>query len=105
MSDFDAHECLRVFALEMEAKLHANDHKPGWERDNMGMLRARLIEELEEADEAAKEMMACMHTRGETPDFEATLGEVADAANFLMMLSTRIHAMKLDYEAGKVGRR
>lgn len=47
MSDFDAHECLRVFALEMEAKLHANDHKPGWERDNMGMLRARLIEELD----------------------------------------------------------
>lgn len=67
---------VRLFAEMMEARLRANNHKPGWRNDDLHDLLFRLQEEREEL------IIAML---GE--DADAVLREAADVANFAMMIA------------------
>lgn len=71
-------ESIMRFAQQMEEKLAANDHKGGWENEDIGYLLTRLREELDELVNAV--------------DFgtqKDVVGEAADIANFAMMIADR----------------
>ena len=85
---------LSRFAGEMEKKLRANDHKGGWENDTLGSLMKRVREEWREAEDAISTFWA-HRTTASTPteiaeSFELARAELADVANFCMMLSDRM---------------
>jgi hypothetical protein len=61
------------FAMQMEAQLRANDHKPGWKEDSIGALMERLFEEAHELDQSLNPIQ--------------TIKEAADVANFAMMIA------------------
>jgi len=67
---------LRQFALRMEERLRANDHKSHWANSTEDMLFVRLEEELEELRGAVAVGMK-----------DAVIHEAADVANFAMMLA------------------
>lgn len=66
---------LAAFALAMEAKLKANDHKGGWAGCDEHWLMDRLYEEADELCDAINK-----------GDPEAVAPEAADVANFAMMI-------------------
>lgn len=70
---------VQVFAQAMEAQLRANDHKPGWKRDNAGALWDRLLKEVKELE------VECLD-RAPHHDAANVLKEAADVANFAMMI-------------------
>jgi NTP pyrophosphatase (non-canonical NTP hydrolase) len=87
-----------AFANAMEAKLRANDHKGGWDRDSPDALMARLEEEYAELRVVVHRhlyevrAMTGMRSVDEIPfgfglTEEAVLGEAADVANFAMMIA------------------
>jgi NTP pyrophosphatase (non-canonical NTP hydrolase) len=65
-----------IFAQGMENKLRQNDHKGGWENCSVEYLLNRVNEELLEVHKAIY--------RGKSK--EEVVGELADVANFLMMI-------------------
>ena len=65
------------FARAMEKKLKANDHKGHWRHLEVGHLRRRLAQEIEELKRAID--------ANESP--ARVLLEAADAANFAMMIA------------------
>jgi len=65
---------LLTFAVIMEQRLRANDHKTGWANLTNQWLLMRVRQELKELERALKD-------RSNVHD------EAADAANFLMMIS------------------
>ena len=67
---------VRAFALAMEAKLRANDHKRHWRNFSAMWLMHRLEQEVGELRRA---LMECR-----SEDVE---GEAADVANFAMMIA------------------
>lgn len=67
---------VKLFANAMENELRENDHKGGWQNCEMGYLRRRLRQEVEELCRAVDE--------GRTKDI---LSEAADVANFAMMIA------------------
>lgn len=70
------------FALAMEARLAANDHKGGWRGLTVVQLFNRAVDELDELGQA-------YHAR----DARHTAAEAVDAANFCMMIfDNAIHA-------------
>ena len=85
------------FSREMELKLRENDHKPGWDKMNYGRLMERLDEECKEAEEAIKNFLANLMMEEGAPGAaaEAAIQELADVANFAMMMADRIRK-KLD---------
>lgn len=83
----------------MEKKLLANDHKGGWETDSFGSLFKRLDEELKEAKQAASNLTSALwqDRPGDLierlDEFgELAIDELADVANFAMMLADRIRS-------------
>lgn len=70
-------ESVQWFAEQMEARLKANDHKGGWERDLLSRLFDRLCEEAVELEQAIE--------GNATVDQIAR--EAADVANFAMMIA------------------
>lgn len=74
---------VRAFADLMEAKLRANDHKPGWKGEDWWPLLYRLREEtLELQEELAP------GSRTDLLAWSARVGrEAADVANFAMMIA------------------
>lgn len=73
------------FALAMEERLKANDHKGGWENCTTSYLWRRLVEESGELEEElAKDLT----------DGRVVLHEAADVANFAMMLADVYGALK-----------
>ena len=91
--------CVLRFAVEMERKLRANDHKGGWDDDEVEDLLARIPEETAEL-ERALERYYSVHTQG--PD--EVVGEAADVANFAMMVADRIGPSHASLEALTVDR-
>lgn len=83
---------VRAFADLMEAKLRANDHKPGWKADDPEALLRRLAQEHDELGDAVR-----WHKNYDTSDRGGRLGpvhragvigaEAADVANFAMMIA------------------
>lgn len=69
---------LQWFALEMEKKLRANDHKGHWRDCSMEYLRTRLHEEL-------GELLTALDAK--PPASEQIAKEAADVANFCMMIA------------------
>ena len=63
-----------AFALEMESKLRANDHKAHWRECSLDYLLTRLEQEALELREAIN----CG---------DGVIGEAADVANFAMMIA------------------
>lgn len=79
MRRIDVREELADFALAMEAKLSANDHKAHWRAVDISYLFHRLHQELNELETAHEQMIAA--------DVRA---EAVDVANFAMMIFDRI---------------
>lgn len=86
-----------AFALAMEERLRANDHKGGWDRDHPYALHDRL---LDEAKELRGEIRESWVTLGKNPSDEAVAvatrrihHEAADVANFAMMVADRCFAL------------
>lgn len=79
-----------AFALAMERKLRANDHKSHWRGCTLGYLRRRLRTEVRELLAA---LDACRRNQLVATDREraalagAVTDEAADVANFCMMLA------------------
>ena len=86
---------LQGFVVRMEKKLRANDHKGGWTHERLGLLMGRLRMELIESHDALSSLNAALHT-SEDPDeivdaVEHVRDELADVANFCMMVAGRAH--------------
>lgn len=75
---------VRWFAEQMELKLRANDHKPGWKDDAVVDLLTRLEEELAELREAIDE----------SEPAQRVIEEAADVANFCLMISDNAQAVE-----------
>lgn len=71
---------VRWFAEQMELRLRANDHKPGWENDSDLSLFRRVDEEVQELSLA---LFQCPES-----DDESVVKESADVSNFCMMLAS-----------------
>jgi len=71
---------VQKFAIEMERRLKANDHKPGWKNDDPEDLWTRCDQELMELREAVQERRL---GRSHKPILE----EAVDVANMLMMVA------------------
>jgi NTP pyrophosphatase (non-canonical NTP hydrolase) len=69
---------VRMFAVQMETQLRANDHKPGWSGDRLVDLLQRIYDEAHELNEA-------INCDGGRP--ERIIKEAADVANFAMMIA------------------
>ena len=74
---------VRAFALLMEERLRANDHKGGWKQCVGSWLLGRLIEEVGELRE---EMLVA-----DTTGAHCVGDEAADVANFAMMIADVAH--------------
>ena len=96
------------FAEVMERKLKENDHKGGWDEESIWSLMARIAEEFSEVYEAALPkpfrsqvttwliITAARQIGGQghfTPiaNPELAIDELADVANFCMMVADRLH--------------
>ena len=80
---------VRVFARAMEARLRANDHKPGWRDEDPDALLDRLRDETEELDASVNMGI---------PSKSAILAEAADVANFALMVADVCGALAADAE-------
>lgn len=70
---------LAYFAIEMERKLRANDHKTGWRGLAFPHLLKRLHQETAELERALNAT--------DDPDYRRIVTEAADVANFAMMIA------------------
>jgi NTP pyrophosphatase (non-canonical NTP hydrolase) len=76
------------FAQDMEQQLRANDHKPGWQRDEWQALLKRLREETSELKDAIYAARTTDVEAPAAPRLRASVRkEAADVANFAMMLA------------------
>lgn len=66
-----------AFALAMEERLRANDHKGGWKQERLQYLLDSAREEVEEVESAARSQRPMVDIARES----------ADAANYLMMIA------------------
>ena len=73
---------VQKFAEAMELKLRENDHKGGWKKCKAADLFLRASEEFREADEELA-LYLCEGYK----DPRRALRELADTANFLMMVA------------------
>lgn len=82
MQEIQVRKEVMDFAIEMEKKLQANEHRGGWENCSLDFLTLRLREELIELFEAMRlyHMFPSEDTRSRVID------ETADVANFNMMI-------------------
>lgn len=69
-----------VFAIEMEKKLRANDHKGGWENTEISVLFNELRVE-------SGELFSVMYHSDGKVDPKSVVEEAADVANFAMMIA------------------
>jgi hypothetical protein len=74
---------VRWFAVEMETKLRANDHKGHWRNCDFPYLDRRLDEEIKELKSALSRL-----DHPVTPEQrQRVIAEAADVANFAMMIA------------------
>lgn len=92
-------DVVRRFAEDMEHKLRENAHKGGWEQDSFESLFKRLEEETKEARKAVHALTSTLwdDRPGDPVERldalgEAAIYELADVANFAMMLADRIRS-------------
>lgn len=88
---------VQTFAVAMERKLRANDHKGGWKNCEGGWLLKRLFEEAEELRDAwlvhvgecarGTRWVEADAFHGFPDTSSVVLNEAADVANFAMMLA------------------
>lgn len=80
----DVRPAVRAFAVDMEARLRANDHKGGWDTEEQEDLYKRILEESKELKTAIADAV-----RGGNRDEHkaAVIKEAADVANFAMMIA------------------
>ena len=76
----DCRPTVQAFAVEMERKLRENDYKGGWDNMSLTELFSRATEELEEVSQ---------YVAARVPSRHEFRGELADVANFLMMMADR----------------
>lgn len=79
IAEWECRREVRLFAQQMESRLRANDHKPGWKQDDVRALLWRLWDEANELD------VATIPEQGWSPADIAK--EAADVANFAMMIA------------------
>ncbi len=72
---------VKLFAEQMEIALQRNDHKGGWDNCSFEYLFTRLIEEVGEISQAAR-------------NGDPITKECADVANFAMMIADRFGNLK-----------
>jgi NTP pyrophosphatase (non-canonical NTP hydrolase) len=77
---FSVRDTVKWFAEQMELKLRKNDHKGGWENDDMENLSWRLHDELTELGLAIRKELY-------TDNYDDIIEEAADVANFAMMIA------------------
>jgi hypothetical protein len=85
-------EEVAAFATHMESKLRGNDHKGGWENDDLGSLVSRAVEELQELQRAISAFEHVRYSPKATAEAlkdaaKLVLREAADVANFAMMIA------------------
>lgn len=85
-------EAVESFATHMEAKLRENDHKGGWEDDELDSLANRAVEELQELQRAIAAFEDIRYSHSATAEdlkvaAREVLREAADVANFAMMIA------------------
>lgn len=87
-------DCIKLFAERMQWKLESNKHKAspgedlkGWDRCSIAMLFDGAEQELKEAREAYKEAFT---TEKNGNLLEGLRNELADTANFLMMIHDKL---------------
>ena len=76
------------FALEMEKKLRANDHKGGWENENYSYLFDGITREAKELENVLDSIGIFESTNPKISKEKKLeiIGECADIANFAMMI-------------------
>lgn len=74
---------LAQFAAAMEATLKLNDHKGGWEKEDINWLLERLFDEYEELETAA----SGNHRTFTKAEAALIVKEATDVANFAMMIA------------------
>lgn len=74
----DPRQEVQWFARHMERRLAANDHKGGWQDEDVAWLMSRLHEEADELLEAL---------RAGFVDLPTVVHEAADVANFALMIA------------------
>jgi NTP pyrophosphatase (non-canonical NTP hydrolase) len=77
ITDLDVRTEVARFALAMEAKLRANDHKRPWRYCPLQYLSMRLTQE-------RRELVDAIAARKDV------IGECADVANFAMMIADKV---------------
>ena len=85
---------VQKFAEAMELKLRKNDHKGGWKKCKAADMFYRASKEFREADEELALFLCEGHK-----DPQKALGELADTANFLMMVADIIGGLRLEHDA------
>ncbi len=85
-----------AFAHAMEARLAANDHKGGWQGEDVFWLLGRIRSERMELVDAVGMLIA-----GKTTP-EAVLREAADVANFAMMVADVCGALGSEESANEL---
>ena len=78
------------FTEEREKKLAANDHKGGWEDEDVSWLFKRLEEEVKELGRVLDKADAIFSNCPDTEFIPEIISEAADVANFAMMIADRI---------------
>lgn len=83
------------FASEMETKLQRNDYKGGWHAETLGRLLANLKGEVIEAEAALSRFLASTWAEvDEEEHANAAVCELADVANYCMMLAERVRTIQ-----------
>lgn len=98
MPNLDVRPEVAAFALLMEARLRANDDKPGWKEGDAFQLMERIHEEAFELDGAIRESF---YPGGKNRTGE----EAADVANFAMMIADLCGALAPSLAPGDRGAR
>jgi len=78
-------ESVLWFAIEMEKKLKANDHKGGWRNCTLQYLSMRLTQERKELYDAIENRRGSFF--GDSHTDEEIIKECADIANYALMIA------------------
>lgn len=79
---------VKAFAVLMERELRANEHKPGWKRDNPRALAHRVVQEAKELLDEANRFPAGGAGKMDALDAAARIAEeAADVGNMAMMVA------------------
>lgn len=78
------------FAQDMERKLQANDHKGGWKDEDYDWLFDQMKKELKEVEEIFDKLSWSSLYDLDDSVKKSIIDELADVANFAMMIADQI---------------